>query len=95
MKANEIPEEQRKTQIKSHEAYIKGPRWALASDFIETSVIEINNSLMKKGWNPIKVVSTKEFTTLTTRTIVFILSGEAYPVQFYLDILNDQLERYG
>jgi hypothetical protein len=94
MKANEIPVDKRKLQITKHEAYIEGPRFALGSGFIERTVIEANSVLTKKGWKPIEVVSTKEFTSLMTRTIIFVLSGEAYPVQFYLDKIEETINEF-
>ena len=93
MEAADIPIEMRHRYV-TIESYIEGPRWRLPEGWIRKNVIKFNHELeaQNKGWSRVKVLSETADNSLMRRLITFELGGEAYPVQLFLNILEEAVK---
>lgn len=89
MKAKDIPSDQMKTHVEL-DSYIEGPKFALPAGWMERTRIEFNAESTSFGWKPIKV-KWSESTTWLRRTIYFTVSGQAFPVQLFLEAIEKSI----
>ncbi len=69
--------------IVTWESLIEAPRWVLREGSVEIAITDWNWMLKNKGWEPVELVYNKEYKTFMTRTIMFKIRGQRYPVELF------------